>query len=310
MRLIGNIWGGDKLLIFFEEPWTDEIYDSFNGFEVIGKGHIKHNLAVDYEGDWKHFLIFDKKKLEELAVKTIKKNIYCLAQHGWKSDVYFPSTKQRDVYNYVLGTVIYNIPTKEAVKKIYDYVKEKDKEGIYYMLTVRKYEKYKYVAEISTDWDVLKISRKQIVDKNKIKTKLGEFVVGDNYRKGWGIYKYDEAVEKFGPYLENTFISKNDRQVYRVENKCYGFFDEIAEKYKTIMLGYTVKAIFVYIITDVPPNKIKSWAEEVKKHTDRYMEPDTLTEIMDETTLKVMFPRYIDESFSDEVEFAEKYISK
>ncbi|MGC8651565.1 MAG: hypothetical protein ACP5RX_03060, partial [Minisyncoccia bacterium] len=115
-------------------------------------------------------------------MEAIKKNAYCLARRGWESDVYFPSTRQRDVYKYILGTTIYNIPSKEAVKKIYDYVKEKDKEGIYYLLTVRKYEKYKYVASISTNIDALKMPRQQITDKNRIKTKMGKFVVGDNYK--------------------------------------------------------------------------------------------------------------------------------
>ncbi|MGC8651566.1 MAG: hypothetical protein ACP5RX_03065 [Minisyncoccia bacterium] len=222
----------------------------------------------------------------------IKKRIYCRARYGYKSDVYFPKVKGRDRYNYALFTTIYNVPTKEDVRKIYEYIKEKDKGKIYSEIVVSNHEKYKYVVNVVTH--NFNISQSLITNKTKIlitdKTKINKIVVGDNYKKGWGIYSYNEAVKKFGLFFERTYdkLSSSDYEL-KIDKKCDKVSNGYAKKYKVKLAVYEAKMYFSYIVTDVPSNLIKDYAEEIERHNSYFGHKYAFTKIMNKTTLKVDF---------------------
>jgi hypothetical protein len=242
-----------KLTLYWEEEESERKID--------------RETDIDYEGDWKHFLIFDKRKIDKIVSQVHKESWLCMA-HNVGGCLHF----SKRTYGYMFFTTIYNVPKKDDVLKIYEYVKEKDKGRVYYRISASYHKKYKFIVDI--DSYGLEIS----------KSIAKEIWFPEKGSKKCGTYDYEEAVKKFGDFREVIDKLYNSGLGEKCDDKV---INEYARKYKINIDGVWGVGSVVFTITDVPSDAVEEYAEKIYNtiyNTNTYGEVKTKG-----STIKVIF---------------------
>lgn len=238
--------------------------------------------SINYEtGNWKKYINFlpDKRKIDRFIIETHKKFHYCVGQKvGAK-------VKFIDAWDghceYFAQTYIYNIPTKEEVMKIFNYIKEvsekKKSEFVFTDIEASYDKKYKYIIELFTD----PFNQATFPFTALMKTRVPHKNVNN-------VYDYKDAVRRFGADFSKLiakFKTKDGKK--NVLEMCSNdeIKEEYAKKYKIFLKPHNSYSALEFVITNIPTaKKLTEYSERVKKRLKRYV---SSVKIIDEKTIKV-----------------------
>ncbi len=205
--------------------------------------------AMEYWKDSIISLISDKRKLDRIAINILKKFYYCL---GYKlgAKVVFVDRTGEGKYDYVTLMNIYNIPTREKVTEVYNYIKKKGGSKYVAYATASYDKKYKYILSVESKMLNIQLSTFK-------KTKVPHKEVD-------GVYKYENAVRKFGDF-KKVFDTINNTKIWKT---CSEVEKEYRKKYKIRIMTDTSDANLVYTIINIPPNKLEEYYYKIKEQVN------------------------------------------
>jgi len=199
---------------------------------------------IDYKKDWKVFVITDKKKLDKIVVEMYKKIYYTYA-YEYNAKINFDSIK-KDGVEYHIEWYIYNIPTKEKVKEVYDYIKKKSSKKFIADAVASYDEKYKYEL---------------VIYSNRLSVPYSTFLkVKVSHKEVSSVYNYKTEKKRFFRDLKKAVHELSNRD--RIEDLYNEISSKYTKKYHTIFNVFGTPH-FVYTLINVPPDDVNMEAREV-----------------------------------------------
>ncbi len=247
-----------------------------NDKEGSKDSHVNPEFDIDYKKDWKHFVstIANKEKLDKIAIEDIKKFYYCFG-HELGARVRFPENSDEGSFVYDVGTYVYNIPSKEKVVEVYEYIKNKDEKGIVGSVFAGYDKKYKYTLEINAPNLILSSSK---LERAKVP-----------HKRVKGEYDYKDAVKYFG-YAFSEIIATlgNSEKTWHLCDKLDKDFKSTMRTYKVYVIPVISQADLVYKIKKIPSDKFNDYVSTIKEKSRKYMLENRVN-IINNDTVEVIF---------------------
>ncbi|MGC9052832.1 MAG: hypothetical protein ACP5KS_02995 [Candidatus Hydrogenedens sp.] len=232
-------------------------------------GSINPRTNINYEGDWKYYVatLADKKKLDRIATEIFQKYYYCL---GYKAGakVEFVDRFDADNYEYEVGAQIYNIPSKEDVIKVYDYIKKKCGRGFFTHAAAAHDKKYKYILDLDRKGLYVPIS---VVQNAKVSHK---------HKGVSGTYDYKTAVKRFGDFGKIV-----DKVFSDFVDECAKVDDEYDKKYRITVATARAEVDLVYHIIKIPPDKLEGYVSKLEENIGSL---EGYIDVIDRTSIKIV----------------------
>jgi hypothetical protein len=224
---------------------------------------------INYEGDWKYYIatLLDKKKLDRIATEIFQKHYHCLG-HKAGAKVEFVDRYDLGYYEYEAWAFIYNIPSKEDVVKVYDYIKKKVSRGFFSYVSAAHDEKYKYILSLDAKGFHVPIS---VVQNAKVSHK---------HKSTSGIYDYKTAKKRFGDFSKIV-----DKVFSEFVDECAKVDDEYDKKYRIAVRTARAEVDLVYYITNIPPDELKGYVSKLEKNIGIL---EGYVDVIDKTTIRVV----------------------